>query len=149
MNRGVIWMLAWVLGSGLSVGQSAASSELLSKRYLFENDVVIKTSAEAGEGLRLDTVHFKMPVPKGDRLVRSGGLPAARVAVSNTSGRSIKVAVAIALFDGEGRMLAVARASKMSAVRAGRQKTLTLYFDGVNAEAHKAAEFQISVESKR
>jgi hypothetical protein len=148
MNRHVIWMLAWVLGSGLTMGQSPASSELLSKRYLFKNDVILKTSAEAGDTLRLDTVQFKMPTPKGDRLVRSGGLPAARVAVSNTSDRSIKVAVAIALYDADGRMLAVARASKLSAVRAGRQKTLILYFDGVNAEAHKAAEFQISLESK-
>jgi len=147
MNRGVVWVLAWVLGSGLAGSQSVASSELLSKRYEFQNDVVLKTSAEVAEGLRLDTVHFKMPVPKGDRLVRSGGLPTARVAVSNTSDGSIKVAVAIALYDADGRMLAVARASKMS-VRAGRQKTLTLYFDGVNAQAHKAAEFQISLESK-
>ena len=71
------------------------------------------------------------------------------MAISNTSGESRKVGLALALFDEEGRLLGVASGgSKLASIKPGRQKSFILLFDGVNSEAHRAATFQISMESK-
>ena len=124
-------------------------AELLSKRYRFQDGVRLSIGESTGSGLRLDSVRFKVPAPRDDVLTRTGGLVQVEVAVSNTGGGSVKVGLAVALFDDEERLLAVARGgSKLVTVKSGRQKTFRLLFDGVNAEAHKATVFQISVESK-
>jgi hypothetical protein len=142
-------VLCGVIGFVVLLAAASAPSALLSKRYEFKDGVILQMSATTPSGLRLDTVRFKMPATRGDRLTRTGGLLSARVAVSNTADKALKVGVAIALFDGEGRLLAVASGgSRLSAIKPGRQKTFSLVFDGVNAEAHKATTFDISLEAK-
>jgi hypothetical protein len=142
---GAIVILA--LAAGLET--RAAQGELLSKRYDFRDRVVLEVSETEPGGLRLDTVQFQLPAQTGDRLTRVGGLLTARVAVSNTGSEARKVGLAIALFDDEGRLLAVASGgNKLTAIKPERQKTFSLVFDGVNAEAHKATAFQISLEPK-
>jgi hypothetical protein len=129
---------------------ASAASALVSKRYEFKAGVLLEMGVSAPSGLRLDTVRFTMPAASEDRLTRTGGLLTARVAVSNTADRSIKAGLAIALFDGEGRLLAVASGgNKLAGLKPDRQQTFTLVFDGVNSEAHKATHFQISLEAKR
>ena len=60
-----------------------------------------------------------------------------------------KVGLAIALFDAEDRLLAVASGgSKLASIKPGRRKTFTLDFDGVFAEANRAVTFQVSLEPK-
>lgn len=142
--------VSWgAVGLVVLLASASAQSALLSKRYEFKHGVILKMSVTAPDGLRLDTVRFKMPATRGDRLTRTGGLLNALVAVSNTADKSLKAGVAIALYDDEGRLLAVASGgSRFSAIKPGRQKTFTLMFEGVNAEAHKAATFHISLESK-
>ena len=146
----VLFVSLALIGSASAPGEEpATSSELVSKRYEFKNDVNMALDVTTPSGLRLDTVRFKMPRAKADRLTRSAGLLSADVAVSNTTTASLKVGLGIALYDDEGRMLAVASGgNKLTPVKGQRQKTFTLLFDGVNAEAHKATTFQISLESK-
>jgi hypothetical protein len=151
-SRVGLWLrllLIAVVVPGLVLPQEATTmNELVSKRFDLKDRVTMTLDMSTGGGLRLDSVHFKMPTPRDDRLTRSAGLLTADVAVSNTSSRSLKAGLGIALFDDEGRMLAVASGGKLTALKPERQKTFTLLFDGVNAEAHKATTFQISLESK-
>jgi len=151
-SRVGLWLrllLIAVVVPGLVLPQEATTTnELVSKRFDLKDRVTMTLDMSTGGGLRLDSVHFKMPTPRDDRLTRSAGLLTADVAVSNTSSRSLKAGLGIALFDDEGRMLAVASGGKLTALKPERQKTFTLLFDGVNAEAHKATTFQISLESK-
>ena len=138
-----------VLALAAGVETRAAQGELLSKRYDFKDRVILEISQTEPGGLRLDTVQFDLPSRTGDRLTRVAGLLTARVAVSNTGNESRKVGLAIALFDDEGRLLAVASGgNKLTPIKPDRQKTFTLVFDGVNAEAHKATAFHISLEPK-
>lgn len=149
MRRAHIGWLACSVSVAAALAAPSIRAELVSKRYEFKTGARLAMAVEAPGGLRLDTVRFKMPSARGDRLRRTGGLPAAEVAISNTAETTIKVGVAIALFDDEGRMLAVASGgNQVVSVRPGRQKTFSLLFDGVNAEAHKATAFQISAEVK-
>jgi hypothetical protein len=119
----LVGLIACALPIAAAAEDPAGAVELVSKRYEFKVGARLAMDAATTSGLRLDTVRFKMPVARGERIPRTAGLPSADVAVSNTSDRPVKVGLAIALFDGEGR-------------------------DGVNAEAHRAATFQISLESK-
>ncbi len=126
-------------------------SELLSKRLKFQAGVTLELAENAGGGLRLDTVEFKMPATGRDgRLTRTAGLLTAHVTVSNTGDRARVAGLAIALHDDAGRLLAVASGgNKLTSVRPGRQKTFSLVFDGVYHEAHRASSFEISLEPNR
>lgn len=57
--------------------------------------------------------------------------------------------VAIALYDGEGRLVGVASGGTgLMPLKPDRQRSFTLIFDDVNALAAQAQTFQITVESK-
>jgi len=121
----------------------------LSKRYQFKGGVTLEIAVAATSGLRLDTVRFQVPAPRGDRLLPTGGPLTAEVAVSNTAEQAHMVGLAIALYDDEGHLLAVASGgNRIMPIRPDRQQTFNLVFDGLNAEAHKATAFQISLEAK-
>ena len=71
------------------------------------------------------------------------------VSLSNTADRSLKVGVAIALFDADGRLVGVASGgSRWAPIKANRQKTFRLVFDNVNHEIFDTKTFQITVETK-
>ena len=141
-------ILLALLGAAVWVTPDAWSAPL-SKRYQFKGGVTLEMSAAATNGLRLDTVRFQVPAPRGDRLLPTGGPLTAEVAVSNTANQAHMVGIAIALYDDEGHLLAVASGgNRVTAIRPDRQKTFNLIFEGVNAEAHKATAFQISLEAK-
>ena len=60
-----------------------------------------------------------------------------------------RVGLAVALYDPNGRLVGVANGgTKMMALKPGQRKYYTLEFEGVNAEAHKAAKFQIALETR-
>lgn len=123
--------------------------ELLSKRYQFKAGVVLEMSAPNSSGLRLDTVTFEMPETVEGRLTVASGLLRAQVVVSNVAAESRKVGLAIALYDDEDRLLAVASGgSKLASIKPDRSRSFSLVFEGVFAEALRATTFQISLEEK-
>ena len=126
-----------------------ARAELLSKQYEFKGNVVLEVGVENDEGLRLDSVTFSVPLAVDGKVRRTGGLVQAEVAISNTRAEALRAGVAIALFDEEGRLLGAANGgNKLGSIKPGRQKRFDLVFDGVNQEAHRAATFQITIETK-
>jgi hypothetical protein len=128
---------------------SSAPAAVLSKKYDFKTGVILDIGAEMPGGLRIDNVRFEVPSTLGGKIMRVGGLFTAEVAVSNTGPETAKVGIAIALFDDQTRLLGVAGGgSKLASIKPGRQKSFTLVFDGVNAEAAGATHFYVSVEDK-
>jgi len=126
-----------------------AHAQLVSRSYLFKPGVILETALMSEGGLRLDSVYFELPMKDGGRLHATDQPVTALVAVSNTTGGSLKAGLAIALFDDEGRLVAAASGgSKLGWIKSGRQQSFSFVFDGVYAEAHKATTFQISLESK-
>jgi hypothetical protein len=142
-------MLGTMILAVAAINVPATHAELLSKSYVFKAGVTLELGAETGDGLRVDSVKFKLPATVGERTSRVAGLATAHVAVSNTGTSSQKVGVALALFDDEGRLLGVASGgTSLVAIKPGRQKAYTLVFDNVNTLAHRATKFQLSLESK-
>jgi len=116
---------------------------------MFKDDVTLELGVTTGDGLRIDSVHFRA-ASSGGGMMRIGDRMSAEIAVSNTSEQPLKVGLAIALFDGNERLLGVASGgTRIAPIKSGRQKRYTLVFGHVNSEAARAKTFQISMESKR
>jgi hypothetical protein len=140
-------LVLWALTLSL-LATPAAQADTFSKKYRFVLDKTLETGETLGDGMRLDSVQFVMPATDG-KILRIGGVPEAVVAISNMSQESVKVGIAVAVFDEEGRLLGVASGgSAMRGIRALRQVGYSLKFDWVNGEMTKAATFQVSVETK-
>jgi len=126
-----------------------AGASLLSKTYEFKNAVTLEIGIANQDGLRLDTARFQLPSPSNSRWWPSGRTVNVQVALSNTTDRSMKVGIAVALFDEAGRLVGVASGgTKLMSIKPGRQKNYKLVFDGANGEAYLAKTFQITVETK-
>ncbi len=133
----------------LALATGTAQSALLSKTFKFKTDTTLEIAASVDGGLRLDTVRFYLPSTMGGPIVRTGGSVRADVAVSNTGTVSQKFGIAVALTDDDGRLLGAANGgTKFVSLKAGRQDTYRLVFDGVNGEAYKATRFMITIETK-
>ena len=142
--RVVLWALTLSL-----LATPAAQADTFSKKYRYVQDKTLEMGETLGDGMRLDSIQFAMPSPSDGKILRIGGVPEAVVAISNMSQESVKVGIAVAVFDEEGRLLGVASGgSAMRGIRALRQVGYSLKFDYVNGEMAKAATFQVSVETK-
>lgn len=128
---------------------AAADTPLLSRTYKFKTGVALEIGASMENGLRLDTVEFRLPAEGRLIQLRIGPDVRAEVAISNLGSVPLKVGVAIALFDVEGRLVGAASGgSALLAIKPGRQSTYNLSFKDVNDRAAEAASFQISIEPK-
>ncbi len=146
MRRGLAVLLATATLAGL--GLQPLHAALFSKRYQFKNGVKLELGVALPGGLRVDNVQFTIP-GAGSTRARVDGPGRADVAISNDSKESRRVGIALALYDGEGRLLAVASGgSRFLPLKPDRQATYTLVFDDVNSEIHKAMTFQISIEPR-
>lgn len=138
-----------VLGCVLALACSLAVGGMVSKQFEFREGVTLEIGAATDDGLRLDSVQFALPKSAGSEHPRTGGLSAVQIALSNTSEQSRMVGVALAVFDGDGRLVGVASGgSKLLPLKPGRQKTYTLVFDHVNVGMHRARTFRITLESR-
>ena len=142
--RVVLWALTLSL-----LATPAAQADTFSKKYRYVQDKTLEMGETLGDGMRLDSIQFVLPSPSDGKILRIGGVPEAVVAISNMSQESVKVGIAVAVFDEEGRLLGVASGgSAMRGIHALRQVGYSLKFDYVNGEMAKAATFQVSVETK-
>ena len=138
-----------LLAAALLLATPQVSAELLSGSFEFKPGVTLSVGRSTGNGLRLDSVRFRVPEPGKSGILRTGGLVRAEVAVSNLSEESRRFGLAIALLDGEGRLVGVASGgTTVVPLKKDRQRTYKLVFDGVNARAAEAVTFQISLESR-
>jgi hypothetical protein len=146
MTRRRVWI---VLALVAAIAVAPAQAELVTKKYVFKQDIILEMHADMGGTARLDTVRFDVPSKPKSGMIRVGGLAKAEVAISNTGEESIKIGIAVAVLDDADRLLGVASGgSRFMAIKGGRQSTYTLVFDDVNLEMSEATAFQISVETR-
>ena len=127
---------------------SLSAAGLLSRSFQFKPGVTLEIGVDT-DGLRLDSVRFRVPESPGGSRLRPGGLVTADVAVSNIGGESRKLGLAVALFDDSGQLVGVASGgSRLTSLRSDRQKTFRLVFDDVNHNVDSASTFQISLEAR-
>jgi hypothetical protein len=145
-------MQRWTKGAGvvmaavLAVAGSDARAELFSKAYAFKPDTVLEVGTEIPGGLRLDSVEFVLPKPGEEQRGVFAG-PKVEVGISNLGSSAVKIGVAIAVTDGEGRLVGVASGgTKLFPVRADRAIVYTLSINGVRSAMAEGTVFRISVE---
>ena len=130
----------WFLSAG------SAKAEMFSKAYTFKPNTTLEVGADLPGGLRLDTVEFVLEAEDGKPKGTFSG-PKVKVGISNLGTAAVKVGVAIAVTDAEGRLVAVASGgTKLFPLRADRMITYTLSIDGVRAELAAGTVFRISIE---
>ena len=146
MTRHRVWIAALVV---VALAAVPVRAELFTKKYVFKPDVILEMHVALGKTVRLDTVRFLLPNKPKSGMIRVGGLSKAEIAISNTGNESIKIGLAMALFDDNDRLLGVASGgSRFLSIKSNRQSTYTLVFDDVNSEIDEATSFQISVETR-
>jgi hypothetical protein len=147
MRRGIV--TAVVAPALLAGAFTFAEAAILSKTYQFKPEVELKVGESIEGGLRLDAVQFFLPSTAGAPGMRTGGTTRADISISNLGTASQMFGVAVVLLDDEGRLLGAANGGpRMFPLRANRQGTFRVVFDGVNGEAYKATQFKISIETK-
>lgn len=138
--------VGFVMAGVLVVAAGDARAELFSKAYTFKPDTILEVGVELPNGLRLDSVEFVLPKAGS----REGGMfagPKVKVSISNLGTKQVKIGVAIAVTDGEGRLVGVASGgTKLFPVRADRAIVYTLPINGVRSELAQGSVFRISVE---
>jgi len=133
-----------IMSTLLALAASEARAELFSKAYTFKTDTNLQVGAEVPGGLRLDSVEFVMP--KASQTGTFDG-PKVKVSISNLGTEAVKVGIAIAVTDADGRLVAVASGgTKLFPLRADRQISYTLSIDNVRADLSKGTVFRISIE---
>lgn len=126
-----------------------AAAGISSERFAFKNSVTLRISTVAVDGLRLDTVRFKLPAAAGETASRTAGPGTVYLTISNTATGARRMGVAVALFDEQDRLVGVASGgSRLTNLKSGRQKQYRLVFEDVNGEIARATTFQVTVESK-
>jgi hypothetical protein len=147
MRIAVRWATVWLVG--LVLMASPARAERFAKTYQFKTGVTLEIAAALDNGLRVDSVRFRVPEAREGANPRLGGLSKATVAVSNVGDKARRVGIAVALLDGQGGLLGVASAgSKLLPIRPDRQVEFTLVFDHVNERAAEAVSFKIALETR-
>jgi len=145
MHRRMTGASAFV-AAALFLAGSDAKAELFSKAYTFKIGTILEVGAEMPGGLRLDSVEFVLP-EDGAKPSGSFSGPKVKVSISNLGTAAVKVGVAIAVTDGDGRLVGVASGgTKLFPLRADRQIAYTLSIDGVRSELAAGTVFRISVE---
>ena len=100
--------------------RNGVCTELVSKQYVYKDDITLELGVATSEGLRIDSVRFLTPSAGGGKM-RMGDSMRAEVAVSNTSEEPLKVGLAIALFDDSERLLGVASGgTRLVPIKSGR-----------------------------
>jgi len=144
-------MRRWTKGAGIVMAAlvagavSDARAELFSKAYAFKPDTILEIGSEMPGGLRLDSVEFVLP-KAGDQGGTFAG-PKVKVGISNLGTSAVKIGVAIAVTDADGRLVGVASGgTKLFPVRADRAIVYSLSIGGVRSALADGTVFRISIE---
>ena len=142
------WKAIGCGAAAVCLAATVARAEMFSKAYAFKANTVLQVGAELGAGLRLDSVEWVVTEDDGSPSGLFSG-PKVKVAISNLGKGSVKVGIAVAVTDAEGRLVGVASGgTALFPLRGGRQMVYALDVDGVSAELGQGTVFRISVEPK-
>lgn len=130
--------LALVLGT-----TGAGGAEFVAKSYEFKPNVRLEVGFDLDASLRLESIEFEVPEDSSG----FGTTPKAKVVVSNLGETSRRIGIAIAVEDGEGRLVAAGSGgTRMFPLRGGRQMSYGVSFDDVHGKIALGTAFRISFQ---
>lgn len=132
------------LSLALALGSTAADGAgFVTKSYEFKANVRLEVGLDLDPTLRLDAIEFEVPEDTG----AFGSTPRAKVVVSNLGEAPRRIGIAIAVEDGEGRLVAAGSGgTKMFPLRGGRQMDYGVPFDDVQLKIAQGTAFRISFQ---
>jgi hypothetical protein len=121
-------------------------AETVSKTIKWDNEKWIPVNL-ASEGIEIKEVRFAVEGGIHWNPLRAGIGPQAFVQVKNASDHEMKMAVAIALFDEKGGLLAATETSNIGALDPGEAKEIKMTFREVKRKFFEAKTAQIALET--
>src|SRR5262245_44590430 len=112
-------------------------AETVSKSIKWENEKSIPVNL-ASEGVEVKEIRFAVEGGIHWNPLRAGIGPQAFLQVKNTSEREMKLAVAVALFDDKGGLLAAGEAGNIGALDPGEAKEIKMTFREVKRKFFEA-----------
>lgn len=126
--------------------EATGSLSFFSQSYTYYWDRLIKVDA-AVDGLKINTIFFNVRKPNVALLRSTEWGTRAQVEVTNAGTRTRIPGFAVAVLDGEGKLLGVATGgSKVTGVKPGETETFDLDFTQVKERLPKGATFILSME---
>jgi len=138
------WMAA--LAFGLVTLIATARAETVSKTIKWDNEKWIPVNL-AVEGIEIKEFRFAVEGGIHWNPLRAGIGPQAFVQVKNASDHEMKMAVAVALFDDKGGLLAASESSNIGALDPGEAKEIKMTFREVKRKFFEAKTAQIALET--
>lgn len=128
---------------------AARGGDFVSRSYEFKPNRVLEVGLDLGNGLRLVSIEFVVPQKDESGARPLLDQPRAKVTIANLGKDGAKIGIAIAVVDGDGRLVAAGSGgTKLFPLRAERKMTYTIGFDDVSDRVASGTAFQISLESK-
>jgi len=134
------------LAMTLLVLVATVGAETVSKTIKWDNEKWIPVNL-ASEGIEIKDVRFAVEGGIHWNPLRAGIGPQAFVQVKNASDHEMKMAVAVALFDEKGGLLAASESSNIGALDPGEAKEIKMTFREVKRKFFEAKTAQIALET--
>jgi hypothetical protein len=125
---------------------SGLRADTVSKKVNWANETWIPVGLTS-EGIQIKEVRFAVEGGIHWNPLRAGVGPQAFVSVVNGSDHDMKLAVAIALFDGAGNLLGATEATHIGNLSAGEKDEIKLTFREVKRQFFQAKTAQIALET--
>jgi hypothetical protein len=121
-------------------------AETVSKTIKWDNEKWIPVNL-AAEGIEIKEIRFAVEGGIHWNPLRAGIGPQAFVQAKNASDHPMKMAVAVALFDDKGGLLAATESSTIGALDPGEAKEMKMTFREVKRKFFEAKTAQIALET--
>jgi hypothetical protein len=140
----------WIatLGIALMALLATVRAETVATTIKWDNEKWIPVNLTA-EGVQIKEIRFAVEGGIHWNPLRAGIGPQAFVQVKNTADHEMKMAVAVALFDEKGGLLAASESSNIGALDPGEAKEIKMTFREVKRKFFEAKTAQIALETYR
>jgi len=135
-----------VLALMLAALTVSVRAETVAKTIKWDNEKWIPVGL-ASEGVELKEVRFAVEGGIHWNPLRAGIGPQAFVALKNTSDHDSKLAIAVALFDAKGMLIAATESSNIGSLSPGDTKEIKMTFREVKRKFFEAKTAQIALET--
>src|SRR5262245_45588513 len=139
-----IWPAALALGVAALV--TPLHAETIAKTIRWDNEKWIPVNL-AAEGIEIKEIRFAVEGGIHWNPLRAGIGPQAFVQVKNGSSHEMRMAVAVALFDDKGGLLAATESSNIGSLDPGEAKEIKMTFREVKRKFFEAKTAQIALET--
>ncbi len=124
------------------------NAEFFCQRFDFAQEKWIRLGAKCGD-VEIQDIQFQFPTYVGPRKLNIKGRNEATLNVKNYGAQSLRVHVAVALFDAGGNLVGCGTTgSKLGVTKPGEQETFYVTFDYVHSKIQTATTFYLTVDTE-